>query len=656
VSWTRALLLICLFLSLALIGCASNDDDDASDDDAADDDAVDDDTADDDTSDDDTATDGVTSASPAHQSAQLTESHSGWRNADCFSCHDDVHQSAFAPGECVTCHGANGATRRQAGHATNDCASCHAGQHAGLSFAEQHCTACHKYEESSACPAVEEYDAVVIGAGGGGLAAAATLAKAGYYVALLEKHYKVGGYMTTFRRGGYRFEASLHAMGGLDQPGDFDAMGIRDRLELVRCDPMYRSFYPDLDIEVPSDAAAYQQKLQQMFPDEAEGIAALFTRLADLQLVLDAFTSLEHGFNMEALQTLISHLDAGIDLLRCMFLTLEEFVARYVHDPKLVAVWTQLDVFLADKPSNLQALYFIAMWNSYHFGGYYYFHGGSAAVTEAMADVIRENGGVIRLNTLATKIVIENGRATQVQTQDDVCYNTDYVISNANAPDTMLNMVGAENLPADYVGRLQETPLGAATIQVFLGVDHDYTSLFNSSHEIFVNTTYNQDEAFQYVVDGDAEHVPFAIANYTVVDPTDAPAGKNVIALTTYLPFDLGDEWQWDAGVDEYRSFKEQIAATLIERAEEYLPGLSGHIEVLEVGSPVTNWAYTFNPAGSILGWAGNPEYSTKRRLPPQTPIENLFLAGAWTYPGGGQSAVITSGIYAAGMVIAQDR
>jgi len=261
----------------------------------------------------------------------------------------------------------------------------------------------------------------------------------------------------------------------------------------------------------------------------------------------------------------------------------------------------------------------------------------------------------LMLNTKATGIVIEDGLAVQVQTENDVCLNTRYVVSNANAPETLLEMVGPENLPADYVADVENMEIGVATLQVFLGVDHDYTYLFEGFHELMVNDSFDMDENFAWMNDGDVENAAYIITDYSAADPTVAPEGKNVISLTTYLPFDMGDTWKWSLGYDDYVDYKEEVAWILIDRAEKYLPGLSDHIEVLEVGSPVTNWAFSGNPGGTIFGWRNTPEQGTLRRMKQQTPIDNLLLAGAWTFPGGGQSAVISSGVAAADMVLKKE-
>jgi all-trans-retinol 13,14-reductase len=152
--------------------------------------------------------------------------------------------------------------------------------------------------------------------------------------------------------------------------------------------------------------------------------------------------------------------------------------------------------------------------------------------------------------------------------------------------------------------------------------------------------------------EGDISRVMFGIANYTKTDPNNAPEGKNVICLVTLMPYDLNNGWREKEGLDKYAEFKKEVAMKLIRRAEKYLPGLSSHIEELEVGSPRTNEHYTSNTKGSIYGWAHTVKQGMQNRLPQETPIENLLLAGAWTQPSGGQAPVLISGNTAAEMIL----
>jgi len=505
-----------------------------------------------------------------------------------------------------------------------------------------------------------QYDVVVIGAGGGGLAAAARLARAGKKVLVLEQHSKVGGYMTSFQRGEYTFEVSLHAMDGLNDPGGmnraaFRALGILDKVKPVKLDPMYRSVFPDFTLDIPADPEAYRALLKKQFPAEAKGIDELFETMYSINRAMQALISLAGDERSHGLWMLVSKPWTFWPIIKYWNATLSDMLADYIHDQKLIAVFTQLSGFAGAEPNQVSAMFFSVLWTSYHLGGYYYFVGGSQSVSNALADVIRENGGEIKLNTLATKILIEGKKAVAVQTKDGAEYRCRWVVSNANAPATFFTLIGREHLPPEYVQKIENLKIGLSAFVVYLGVNHDYRELFHGSHELMINVGYDQAESFAFSARGEPDKISYAIVDYSAADPTAAPPGKNVIGITAILPYDWQDGWHEKESYAKYQALKEEVAKTLIKRAEAFLPELGSHVEVMEVGSPRTMEHFTLNPKGTIFGWDNTPEQSMLKRLPPETPIENLFLAGAWTFPGGGQSAVLSSGLSAASKILAQE-
>jgi phytoene dehydrogenase-like protein len=565
--------------------------------------------------------DAISGATPGVKSMALSKSHDGWGKNDCLSCHDSAHVHNYTIGDCVSCHGRNNSPVRPEPHEDQACAKCHADQHPEMgALPEDSCRACHAIDTASGktCAYEETYDVAIIGGGGGGLAAAATLASGGRKVLLVEQHYKVGGCMVAFDRGEYRFDASLHAFDGFGL-GLLSALGIQDEVTPVVGDVMYQVVYPDFSFEVPSDMSDYQIALKEAFPDEAENIEALFAE----------FSSMQMGYGE---------------------LTLLEAVESYgIEDDKLIGLFTALAPFLATTPDEVMANEFVGMWNAFHQMGYYYFEGGSQAITDALESVIVEHGGVIKRHTRASEITLADGVATGIRTADGGCYETSAVISNANAKATYLNLVGEDHLPQDLVDGIgQKNPSPSNLAMIFIGVDRDYTDRFpGGGHEIFVTTDPNHSPANIDDMRCLPEAADFVITNYSVVDPEAAPEGKNAIVITVdYMDYDCNNVWQFDKSYENYEAYKQTLAEVLVERAETLLPELSEHIEVLEVASPKTIEQFILSPRGAWAGWAiGEPEVAFLETT--ETPIEGLFMAGSWV-EGSGQSVALSTGISAA--------
>jgi phytoene dehydrogenase-like protein len=444
--------------------------------------------------------------------------------------------------------------------------------------------------------------------------------------------------MVNFQRGDYRIEASLHAFDGLslhlrfEPPFLLDGIDIWDKIRPVRQAPMiYKTIFPDMELDVPADAEQYRALLKDRFPAEASHIDELFDLMTGVLTIPAVWVQGN---------------------------TTTEFLTQFTTNQELLDVLLQLVYYLGFHPDEVPAFLFLGMWYGYHVHGAYYFIGGSQSVSDALAEVVLENNGSIRLNSLATKIVVDGGRVKQVRARDGVCYNTRYVVSNANAPSTFLQLVGEEYLDPAFVEEVQELEVGSSAIEVYLGVDQDYSPWFGDTHEIWLNPAHDTADhhyAASTFPTCDPENISMAIANYTMLDPTSAPPGKNVIGLVSELDYKCNDYWAWE-NREDYKWYRDRIADVMIRRAEAILPGLSDHIEVYEFCSPQTIKQFTLNPGGSLFGYEPNLEQfdADVRRM--VTPIENLYLAGAWTGMGGGQSLVVGSGIDAAGLIIQKEK
>ncbi len=583
--------------------------------------------------------DQMTSATPGVAEFVQTESHSGWGRADCASCHDSLHTSGYNSGaECAFCHGSNGATLRTVGHNDGLCSEsgCHTSTvntppHAVSDFnGPNDCRSCHRYEtpEDGSCTHTADYDVVIIGAGGGGLSAASQLTRAGKDVLIVEQSYKPGGAMINFVRGDYRIESSLHAMDGIGV-SYLSILDIADRLEMVEGENLFQVITPELTFNMPADVAVYEEELIKLFPEHADDLARLFDDMLSMDFEL------------------------------FIGMTVVEALAKYnitLEETTLFTLITSMTGFVAGGLDVIPAPLYVGMWNVMQNMNYAYFVGGSQAITDALVDVITENSGVIKTYTLATDIVIEDGKAIQVKTDDGGCYNADYVISNANEPDTYFKLIKKENLEPEFIETLEAKRIDPTISIVYLGVNADYTHLFpGNGHEIFVFQDYVLTEANQEASACKPEIQGFGITNYSVLDPTAAPAGKNVITIIAGMEYECYDEWRFDESWESYKSSKWEFAKQFIDKAEVHLPDLSKHIEVLEICSPQTIKAYTKTPKGSWSGYRVDPGLGDPMDMTlvenHLTPFPNVFQTGAWVTEGG-QSTVLMSGDTTAQLIL----
>ncbi len=497
-----------------------------------------------------------------------------------------------------------------------------------------------------------KYDAVVIGAGLGGLSAAAYLAKAGKRVLVLEHHAVPGGYAHEFRRSRFRFEVALHALDGV-APGGWSygilkELGVLDRLRFRRLDPFYKARFGEEEIVVPADVFAYESDLARRFPHEASGIRSLVDSMLQVFLQVRRFTwDREMGLRLPPSEIASRY----ARMLDAMSVSWGEFMGRHIRDPRLQAIFSVLWGYYGLPPSRLNAATFILPWVSYHFFGGYYPEGSSMALSRALERAIVENGGRVTYRQTVNRVEVENGRAVAVETAKGLRVEADVVISNASAPDTMLKFVGREHLPDDYVRRVEDALSRPAlsNLILYLGLNRDLSTEGWQAHEFFVADDYDIEKQYEAVMEGRFEDAGMVMAYYNLVDPTCSPPGTSILVVLTLAPWDYADQWGTGGNLERYhrnqryREVKREAAEKLLARAEKLIPGLRDSIRFMEIATPLTNYRYTLNPAGSIYGSEQSVDNMYMNRLNETTPIRNLFLAGAWVM-GGGMSAAMLSG------------
>ena len=474
-------------------------------------------------------------------------------------------------------------------------------------------------------PPEASYDAVIIGSGIGGLVAANLLAREGLKVLLTEQHYMVGGYCSTFRRGGYTFDASTHFYPLLGNPETLTGRLLADlgvTTGWVKMDPVDTFHFPDgTRFAVPADFETYLAKLKAEFPDEVAALDGFFAVVREVYLL-----GLFHYFRgRPEPERLAPYRD----------LTVRQALDRWFRDPKLKLLLTA-DCPHWGSPPGRTSFVFDSMLRLSYFLGNYYPKGGSQAFADELALRFEEKGGHLLTSTPVRRIVVEQGAARGVEIETlrgplgglHAGVKAGVVISNADLLQTFESLIGGEHLPP---GTLEELHRLRPTFPCWL----THLGLRGISKETLEEAQgYYWDSWEMDRVGRDA--LCFKLFSPTVYEPAVAPAGRQILIVQKVLEMD------YDA-VQDWPAHKERIEELVFTNLERVLPGIGERIAVRISASARTAWRFTWNHQGAMLGWEMSPDQLGERRPDIETAVPGLYCVGHWTRPGGGITPVIVS-------------
>jgi len=472
-----------------------------------------------------------------------------------------------------------------------------------------------------------KYDVVVVGAGVGGLVSGCTLAKAGMKVAVVEKQSQPGGCCASFKRKGFSFDTGISSIGGcgLEQRVGriLKALDLDRSIKFIQQYPKEKIIAPDFEFSVQGDENACVDELIRLFPNERNSVRAFFEFITG--------TELSGSFG---------------DIKDASF---ETVLNKYFSDAKLKAILNLVMGNLGLPASRVSAVAGRVLMRDFVFNAGYYPKGGMGSFCRAIADKFIAFGGDLFLGEKVSRILVNQNSATGVELNSDIVLESGAVISNADARQTFLSLVGRDHLSSEFFEKLDALIPSCSAFLVFLGIDGKLDDLWGESCNLLKIFHYDVEAMFRGLGSDSflkAEDYIYCLAP-SRFDKFLAPEGCESLCLLTLAPFRNEQFWA---------NNRELFAENIIRAAERLLPGLTSRIIVKETAAPTTFQRYTSNSSGAIYGWDSIPSQVGMSRFPQHTPIENLYLAGHWTTPGPGVGMVAYSGYNAAKKILRDAR
>lgn len=228
-------------------------------------------------------------------------------------------------------------------------------------------------------------------------------------------------------------------------------------------------------------------------------------------------------------------------------------------------------------------------------------------------------------------------------------FTADWVVSNADLLATCQHLLGQGVVPQGFFDKLRSSEVAPSTLNVYMGLDASPEELGLRDHEVFIQPDYDFDRHYRGLYNLEPPEA-IVLTAYNHAYPEISPPGTSVVVLTALK---YGEPW-YRVDPADYLATKNRLGDAMIQAAERLYPGLRERCEVVEVSTPVTNMRYAGALGGSIYGFGQPPRDNMVWRLGHRGPVEGLYFTGAWTQPGGGFEAVMSSGAMAAGAVLAK--
>ena len=493
---------------------------------------------------------------------------------------------------------------------------------------------------------MNSYDVVVVGAGNAGIIAALQAVTAGKKTLLIEQHNLPGGCATSFRRGRFEIEPSLHELCGVGGTGGvtkiFKDLGVD--IDWCHVDDCFRviSKYSDgapMDVTMPAGRENFINAMEKYVPGSKPSVVALFELFEKTDNLLSVIGS------PEFMADIPGHLKKYSDVIFAGGKTCKEVFDELNVPLRAQDILSTYWSYLGIDMEHMNILHYASMVVKYVDLGAAIPRHTSHEISNTIIEKFRSLGGEIWYNCRANKILFNGDTVYGVETTLGVVL-CKACLANINEDILYGKMVPESLIPerAKKLSTARKQNYSARMFTAYFCLDCSYQELGIKDYSIFLCDTADSRKEYLNMLKGYETNNFSIMLCYNVVNPDISPEGTCIISFTS---MGTRDDWS-NVSFEDYTAFKEKHVRKYLRILKEKAGiDLSGHVEEVSVASPWTFARYLGTPEGCVYGHEVTGWDAMMARAvagPADFPLKGLYPIGADGSRGDGYSSAYANG------------
>ncbi|WP_127715931.1 NAD(P)/FAD-dependent oxidoreductase [Halobacteriovorax sp. HLS] len=431
-----------------------------------------------------------------------------------------------------------------------------------------------------------KYDAIIIGAGMSGMAAAIRLAMFDKKVLLLEKHIISGGLNSYYTRAKKDFDVGLHALTNYMEKGEKKKplskllKQLRIPYDELQLSPQRHSkiLFPDKELKFTNDLNDFVDEIASKFPNQVDGFLALVNYINNFN---------ETALNNEQVMA-------------------KDLVRKYITNEQLLEmIFCPLLIYGSAWENDMDFSQFAIMFKSIYIEGFSRPKGGVRTIINLLLDKLDSLGAEVRFRSEVKSIETKNGVVCGVHLKNGQYLETDKVISSMGYPETLSVVNTQQELPSPAVGKMTFTESILLLDKKPIDFGLDSTIIFYNDRPKYLYR--NPTEFF------DPASAVICLPNNFTHDDFD----DGWIRITNMANFDIWNNYERG----EYKAKKEDVYKNALKITKKIMPNWNEEVAFKDIFSPTTIKKYTSHFGGTVYG-------STQKSRDGSTPINGLYLCG----------------------------